>query len=180
MNFTCQMYNVFIDIQNLPDKYDFSGLFSIDELYELWKIYNFRMYAHYSNYAASEGVVKRSSIPLLSDIIQRADSAILYNRTGADLRFGHDINIIPLTALLGFDGCDNVVSSPEEVSGIFQDYKISPMASNIQIIFYKNKARNILVKFMLNEQEIGIPCDTNNFPYYEWEKVKSYLTSRIK
>lgn len=180
VNFTCQMYNIAIDMQNLPVKVDIGDLFSVDELFELWKIYNFRMYAHYSDYYPSHGVVIKSSTPLLSDIIQRADSAIRYDRKGADLRFGHDINIIPLTALIGFDGCDNVVSSPEEVDCVFQDYRISPMASNIQIIFYKNQDDNIIVKFMLNEREIGIPCETDKYPFYDWEDAKSYLTERIE
>lgn len=178
VNFTCQIYNIVAGAQNLSVKFNFEDVFSLEELFELWKIYNFRMYAHYSNYHISDGVVLRSSIPLLKDIVERANTAILCNRCGADLRFGHDINIIPLTGLIGFEGCDIVVDNPEDANVVFQDYNISPMASNIQIIFYKNKLNNIIVKFLLNEQEIKIPLATNKYPYYDWENVKKYLESK--
>lgn len=179
VNFTCQMYNIAVGVQNLSEKFKFIDLFTIDELFELWKIYNFRMYAHYSNYSLSDGVVLKNSIPLLRNIVERAEFAIQSNRTGVDLRFGHDINIIPLTGLIGFDGCDKIVNNPNDVHTAFQDYRISPMASNIQIVFYKNAHNNIIVKFLLNEQETKIPCKTTEFPYYDWEDVKEYFCSKF-
>lgn len=180
VSFTCQMYNIAISEQNLPEKFELGEIFSEEELCELWKIYNFRMYAHYSNYAESSGVVLKSSMPLLKDIVERAECAIANGFQGADLRFGHDINIIPLTGLIGLDGCNRVVSSPDEVYKVFQDYNISPMASNIQIIFYKNKSDDVIVKFMLNEKEIGIPLESETYPFYDWNEVKGYLVSKYE
>ena len=179
VNFTCQLYNVFAGMQNLDVENGFMNLFTDEELYKLWKIYNFRMYVHCSNCAYSNGVVLQNCIPLLNDMIERADAAIADKRIGADLRFGHDLNIIPMTALLGFDGCNHVVSDPEEICEVFQDYKISPMASNIQMIFFRNEAEDVLVKFLLNEREISIPCKTDSFPFYRWPEVRSYLLGRL-
>lgn len=180
VNFTCQMYNIRMGLQNLNERFELDDLFEPSELFEIWKIYNFRMYAHYSNYIHSKGVVLKNSIPLLRNIIERADEAIITNRVGADLRFGHDINIIPLTGLMNFEGCNNIIDNPEEVYHIFQDYNISPMASNIQLIFFKNNTGDVILKFMLNEREISIPCKTNMYPYYHWNDVKSYFINIIE
>lgn len=179
VNFTCQMYKIFVGLQNLNIKFNLKGLFDPNELFEIWKIYNFRMYAHYSNYSHSKGVVLKSSIPLLKNIIERADEAIINNKVGADLRFGHDTNIIPLAGLMGLDGCDNIVNTPENVYMVFQDYKISPMASNIQLVFFRNDDGTIILKFMLNEREISIQCPTNIYPYYYWDDVKSYFKKKL-
>ena len=51
------------------------------------------------------------------------------------------------------------------------------MASNLQIVFFKNskKPEDILVKFMLNERETSIPVPTDKFPFYKWTDVRNYL-----
>lgn len=179
VNFTCQMYNVSVGMQDINVKAKFDNLFTAKELFELWKIYNFRMYAHYSNYSHSNGVVLKSCIPLLKDIIERAEYAINNHFTGAHLRFGHDINIIPLAGLMGLEGCNNPVNTPDEVYKIFQDYKISPMASNIQLIFFKNELNDVIVKFMLNEEEIALRFKTDTFPFYKWSDVRAYFENII-
>ena len=56
-------------------------------------------------------------------------------------------------------------------------WKVSPMAANLQIVFYRNKADNILVKVLYNEEEVHIPVATTTFPYYEWTAVRSYYMS---
>ena len=50
------------------------------------------------------------------------------------------------------------------------------MASNLQIIFYRNKKGDVLVKFLYQEKERllrGLEPVTG--PYYRWEDVKSNL-----
>ena len=47
----------------------------------------------------------------------------------------------------------------------------------MQIVFYKKKAKtdgDILVKFLLNEQEVHVPVETDSFPYYKWDDVRAY------
>ena len=48
------------------------------------------------------------------------------------------------------------------------------MCGNIQIVFFRNRKGEVLVKFLLNENEVGIPVDTDRYPYYRWEDVRSY------
>ena len=72
----------------------------------------------------------------------------------------------------------------ENLHKAWRDYEISPMAANVQIVFYKSskKGAPILVKVMLNETEQKLPvtCDTATVkncpaaPYYRWEDVKEF------
>ena len=113
---------------------------------------------------------------MLKNILDSADEAIKDPSIASTLRFGHDGNVIPLAAILRLNDCNVAVSQPEEVYKVWSDYKIVPMAGNIQIIFYKKKDsdKDILVKFLLNEKEARIPVETDTYPYYSWEKVRKY------
>ena len=66
------------------------------------------------------------------------------------------------------------MTDPDGVAAVWANYRISPMGGNIQIIFYKNRKGDVLVKFLLNENEVGIPAVTQVYPYYRWEDVKAY------
>ena len=51
------------------------------------------------------------------------------------------------------------------------------MAGNIQIVFFRNKSGDVLVKFMLNEREVKVPVTTDCAPFYHWKDVKDYYNS---
>lgn len=69
---------------------------------------------------------------------------------------------------------------PAELYKSYSNFKISPMASNLQIVFFKNKKRDVLVKFMLNEREMSIPLSTDIFPFYHWTDVKVMLKQCVE
>jgi len=52
------------------------------------------------------------------------------------------------------------------------------MCVNIQAIFYKNRRGRVLVKFMHNEKECGIPIEPVKYPYYDWEDAKAFYASQ--
>ena len=59
--------------------------------------------------------------------------------------------------------------------------KIIPMAANIQIIFYRKEGSDdVLVKFLLNENETSVPVRTDYAPYYHWKDVREYYRSRFR
>ena len=54
------------------------------------------------------------------------------------------------------------------------------MGANFQMIFYKNKAGDVLVKMLYNEKEVTIPAlETFSDPYYKWSDLRSYLVSLL-
>ncbi len=154
-------------------------LFSPEELYVLDQGMNFMMYMRCANSVLNGDNALPSQIPLVQDIVGKADAALASSCPGADLRFGHDSYLLPLVALLDVNGAGARLSAPEQVESSFQAYMLVPMAGNLQFIFYRNKKGNVLVKILLNEVESAIPVKTDIFPYYDWEDMKAYFRRRM-
>lgn len=176
------MYWIAIDMQNIETKCTLFDIFTKQELFDLWQTFNYRFYVNDGNYKGNKGMMLANAIPALKNIISEADSVIANKSNGASLRFAHDGNLIPLSGLMRLENCYNSVDDPYQFYKNFSDFKIAPMAGNIQIIFFRNKkdASQVLVKFLLNENEIRIPIPTKNYPFYDWNEVKSFYTEIIK
>lgn len=168
------LYWLASDAPNTEGKIDFTYLFTPEELYDLWQCFNYRFYVCDSNYAGNHHMLLDNAKPLLRNIIATADEYIIRGDNGATLRFGHDGNLIPLAGLLRLDDCYNSVTDPADFADAFRTYHISPMAGNVQIVFFRNDSGEILVKFMLNESETHIPVATDRWPFYRWDVVKAY------
>jgi len=120
------------------------------------------------------------AIPILRDILKKSD-AVLDGSSDriADFRFGHDSYIGPLTVLMGINGADVDPADPYAVKDIYQNWETCK-ASNIQIIFYRNRRNpdDILVKCLLNGIEASLPIVTDRFPYYKWSDLRSFYEAR--
>ena len=119
-------------------------------------------------------------IPILRDIIKKADN-VLSGQTKrlADLRFGHDTCLGPLTVLMGINGADIDPEDPYEVKNCYQTWETGK-ASNLQLIFYHSKKAGapILIKCLLNGIESTLPLPSDLFPYYRWDDFKKFYTER--
>lgn len=150
-------------------------LFTTEEWYALWQPGNYGYYmVKGPNPSEGERFIHRTALATLEHIIARADEAIEAGDCAADLRFSHDSRLVPLSTTLQLDGCRAKATDPAGVAAVWANYRISPMAGNIQLVFYRNRKGEVLVKFLLNEDEVGIPAVTNRYPYYRWEDVKAY------
>ncbi len=176
------MYWVASDAQNSENKISFYDVFTAQELFDIWQCFNADFYARHSNYPAAEGKHLANAKPLLRNFIEGAEAAIAGKGEAATLRFGHDGNVVPLTALLHFENCYGEAERPEEFYKVWNDWRVSPMAANIQMVLFRNSGNpeDILVKFMHNEKETHIPVQTDIWPYYHWEDVKAYYESLLK
>ena len=98
----------------------------------------------------------------------------------ADLRFGHDTCLGPLTVLMGINGADKDPENPYDVKDCYQTWETCK-ASNMQLIFYhgKKQGQDILVKCLLNGQEATLPLPADQYPYYRWQDFKQFFTERI-
>lgn len=171
------LYWIASDMQNMETDLDFYDLFTPEELYDLYQCFNYVFYAGDGNYPGSEGLIIYNAAPLIENIIESADAAIASGEPSATLRFGHDGNLISLVGLMHLEGCDLQEDDPEKFDRAFSTWKIAPMAANMQMVFFrdpKHPEKDVLVKFMLNEEEKRIPIDTDNFPFYRWDDVKRY------
>ena len=125
---------------------------------------------------------KYDMIPILQDILKKADAVINGSSDHiADLRFGHDTCLGPLTVLMGLNGADADPEDPNEVKNVYQNWQTGK-ASNIQLVFYRGKKgpNDILVKCLLNGAEATLPVPTDSFPYYPWTAFRKVYTDRCK
>ena len=173
------LYWIAVDMQDMETPVSFYDLFTAKEMFDLWQCVNCRFYMGNANPLASNGIVMANAKSLVENILESADAAIKDRSIAATLRFGHDRNVIPLLALLQIENFDVAVAGPAEVYKHWCDFKATPMASNVQIVFFENKAGDILVKFMHNENEVHVPVKTDQWPFYHWNDVKEYYQKRL-
>lgn len=180
-SFMWALYWIASDMQNMETKLSFYDLFEKQELFDLWQCVNYRHYVCDATSAQNGGIMMGNAKPLLKNILDSANEVIKGNGKGATFRFGHDGNLMPLAALLHLEDCYASVSEPSEFYKAWSDFKIVPMAGNVQMIFFKKKnSDDILVKFLLQEKETLIPpIKSDILPYYHWKDVEAYYTSLL-
>ena len=49
------------------------------------------------------------------------------------------------------------------------------MAANVQFVFFRNPAGDVLVRILHNERDAGLPLGGG--PYYRWETFRDYCKS---
>lgn len=181
-DFMWGVYWIAVDAQNTENQISFFDFFTPEEVIDVWRCFNFDFYSRHSNYPPAEGKHMANAKPLLGNILKGAEDAIAGIGENATLRFGHDGNVVPLTALMHLNGCAGEESNPDKVHETWCDWFVAPMAANIQLVFFRNdrKPEDILVKFLHNERETSIPVKTDIFPYYHWKDVKAYYDTLLK
>lgn len=180
-NFMWGMYSITIGMQNVETDLDFTSFFEKQELFDIWQCENFKNYVNDANYAASKNLMFDNAKPVLREIIKKADQVIAENGKGASLKFAHDGNIIPLALLLHLDNTYNSIEDASDFYKVWSNFKVAPMAGNIQIVFYRSsKSDDVLVKFLLHENEVLIPeVKTDIAPYYRWSDIKNFYNSML-
>ena len=160
------------DMQDVTAGESFYDLFTAEELFDIWQTVNYRMYICNAESPVGNYSGPRSAKSLLDDFITKADAALAEGVPAADLRFGHDTNLIRLLTRMSIVGCNNAESDPEKYWQAWQDFRVSPMGANLQLIFFRNAQGNVLVKLLHNEEEAYLPIESATAPYYDWEAVK--------
>lgn len=167
-------------MQNVESDISLYDLFSPDEIYAMSVYDNYEYYVTRGPSRLNRGYPQHYAKALLRDMLERADCALSGDGPVADLRFGHDGNIMAFVPLLHFAGWDAVCSDPEEIAEKWPVFRLSPMAANIQFVFYRHeRTENILVKMLLNETEVRIPIESISGPYYRWSDVRAYYDSLL-
>ena len=177
--FTSTLYWLAVGMQDLPTDLSLIELFTPEELYNIWLTINYRMYICNAAAPVAKGIALEAAKPLLRNIIEKADEAIKSGNECATLRFGHDSHLIRLLALMGIEGCGAEVTDVNEIEHHWQDFYISPMAANLQMIFFRNKKGSVIVKFLHNENEVTLPIKNIGHCYYRWNDVKKYLITKM-
>lgn len=164
------------------DKIEILKYLSQEQLCNIW---NYRSHYYYLLFVRSdkfgETAVNKSK-GLLRDFLSKADEALKGDGTAATIRFGHDSTLMPFAGLLGIDGFHAPYSTDNSPTDKWDLGTHVCMGSSVQMIFYKNRNEDILVKFIYNEQEKTVPAlkPVHGKYYYDWETVREYLTVRAR
>lgn len=168
----------------LPDtgiSLNLQDLFTLENWYDYWQTQNLRQYMSKSSAPIGKMLPVAIAWPLLSEFICSAQEVINGKSSyQANFRFAHAETVIPFVALMGIEKTDAQISCPDSVSIYWKDYEISPMAANIQWLFYHDKDQKVWAKFLLNEKEVALPISTSCFPYYSWEMVRMFFYHQIE
>jgi hypothetical protein len=162
----------------LRDSLTLFDIFTPEEIYNNWLTANVWWYLGYGFTPLNGGTQPYTQRHLLRRLITDADSCIAQQQPNVQLRFGHDTMLMPLICLMGINGYNHSVNDLDSLapSG-WIDYRVFPMAANLQLVFYRRHAndRDVVLKVLLNEEEATLPLPTDQYPYYRWNDVKEYL-----
>lgn len=170
------LYMLVAGMNSLTDdvKEDFSDIFTPEEYVTMWEVDNYFRFDEYYRY-------KTPCSAIYDDMINKAEERIANNGSGADLRFGHDHCLMTLLMIADLDHFAHVPENPDELAEWFHTFR-SPMAGNIQIVFYRSKKANadILVRFLLNGEDVNVG-DVKHYKgtFYRWEDIKGFLRAQI-
>lgn len=181
MEFYYSLYKLYNTVQNSDLNISLADMFTPNELWNLWQVENLGEYFGMGSHPYFGKFYAASQSHLLMDFINKADEAISKDKPFANFRFGHDSYITPLVILMGLKGCEYFTEDYENLYLNWSDFKISPMAANVQWIFFKNKNNKVLMKVLMNESETlfnGLQPVIG--PYYAWDDVRSFLLKRIE
>ena len=155
---------------------DIFSHFTTDELIGLGISRNNKLYFSFGISAEEGEYVSSIAKPLIEDIVAKADEAVKpESGRAADLRFGHDVGLLPLIGTIGIAGMEERWKSLD-VHRHWFDFEMMPMASNLQMIFFRNRKGDVLVKLVYNDKETYIPAvQTYNGVFHKWNDLREYL-----
>lgn len=162
------------NLQCLETQERMDDLFTEDERFLVWESSNLWAALMFTDNPYTNGLISAKAHTLLEDIIYKADSDLVSGDCQVRLRFGHDTVVAPLMVLLGVEGWKPLPGEMDRWKYHFQSWNI-PMASNFQLVFYRGKKEDILVRAMYNEKDLVLPLEDQSLsPYYKWEDFKAY------
>lgn len=179
------IFEITTNAQSHDDQPDLYDIFTTEELNNEWKAQNAGWYLSAGNTSITNNRIPYNQRVLLRNIIESADTAMVSPRLSANLRFGHESIVLPLTILMELDGNDFDTTDIENLPAHWRNYEIFPMGSNIQIIFYRPVENpslspdDVLVKVLLNEKEVTLPLDPVSGPYYKWSDMRDLYMSKL-
>ena len=188
-----QLFELAANMQSHDTDIELYSLFTDEEVYDQWRIRNVGWYLDYGAAPQSGGIMPFSQLNLLKNILATADTIVgsgtpvpATSPAGspqATLRFGHEVCVMPLACLLELGQCGTQVENLDTLDNIWRNYRIFPMACNVQLVFYrpvKGKPGDILVKALLNEREMTLPATPVRGPYYRWADLREYYKKKIE
>jgi hypothetical protein len=166
-DFVHELWQFLCGYHNYEPRPLFDDLLSPEQRLRFWEADNYLSFR-------SDITARYGMIPLLKDIMEKAEASFDDPNRAAHLRFGHDYILEGLLTLLNINNLGVIPDKPEEAKYWFQNYHI-PMAGTLLFVFYKNKAGDILFKPVLNENDATLPdLEPVQDNFYRWSDFRAY------
>lgn len=175
------LFYVTVNMQSHSDQsLDLYWLFTPEECYRLWTCNNVEWYLKAGNTPLTGYDMQYKQANLLTNILDMADECVASRKRGATMRFGHESCVIPTVVLMELGDYAYESDDLETLSEHWVDYRIFPMACNIQLVFYaKDGSDDVLVRALLNEHEVTLPVESDCAPFYRWSDVSRYYRAKL-
>ncbi len=179
LSFLVKLYDIGNNQKGVESDINFYDIFSNEDLYWFTVSDSYNQYSERGPNPQAGGINMYYSKLLLEDILNRAQDAVDGNGRKADLRFGHDIDLMALIPMMQINDWYMTGLDPETTGEKWQISKLTPMAANLQFVFYKNPQNEVLLKVMHNEKEVKLPVPTTQAPYYKWSDFKDFYEKHM-
>lgn len=167
----------------LGDRELLTELFTPEEMYRIY-VHQTAKWVNTSVGRGKDEVEMYSSFmrPMVDDIVARCNAAIEgKNPHKANLRFTHDSYVGPLLSVMGYEGCVPQYNTDIELATTsFNFGTVVPMAANLQIVLYRNKRGEVLVRSLVNERDAYLPIKCATAPFYPWKAFCKHLEENFK
>lgn len=164
-----ELHTLASSMQDVELPLSFWDIFTEAEIRAIYDMNNTRMRLVNGIDPWNLDIPARCAVSLWRNIVETADSVIALggDERSATLRFGHDTCLYHLFSLLGlYDGVPNLMD------------ELLPMAANLQLIFFRNMAGDVIVQVLHNERSIALPgiprVEDSSHPFYHWTDVKAH------
>jgi len=165
---------------------DLNDVLTPEEWYESFIKGNLYWYSVSAFTPVTEDLVPYGVCPLLKDFIDKADKAIVEGGITANLRYGHDTYLFPLLCLMDINDCNYSSADFDDVSDVWVSYDIVHMASNIQMVFFRDRKDKVIVQVLVNEEPAEIPVGKyvdvkgrEHEGFYDWMTLRKYYLDKI-
>ena len=180
-----RLFDLAVNMQSHDEYPSILDYFTAEELNNEWLARNADWYITSGNTPLTKNRVPYNQRVLLRNIIESADTAMMSPNISANLRFGHESIVLPLTVLMEINNAAYETTDLTTLADNWRNYEIFPMGSNIQIVFYRPEnnlnytEEDILVKVLLNEAETTLPVTPVIGNYYRWHDLRDYYMTKL-
>lgn len=171
-----EYYN-FANMRAMGMTMNYAPYMSLDELRGLWSCFNLRQYFQHT--ANRFSTVPADIIaPLIADIIATGDRAGASDTTIV-ARFAHAETLMPLLSKLGVRGSTWLTDDYDSLAGHWHDFDVVPMATNVQLIYFRAPSGEVYVRLDHNERPTPLLAGDERI-YVTWREAREYLQSLIR
>lgn len=149
---------------------------SLKEYNELWSCFNLRQYLQRT--ATVMGTAPADIASALLEYIIAVGENVANDEAGSevDLIMGHAETLMPLLSLMRLPGCYYLTNYYDTVAMHWRDWKVVPMAANLQLVMLRHTANGrMYLLTLLNERPVTlIPGDARQI--VPWPEAREYLS----